>query len=108
MGEGEVRYVLMPGMPSGHVLNATALMAWAVLEVSAADADPNVAVEWCALILSLTVPVPWARWYNFDHSFKQVWVSFVAGLIVGTIGFYIRKCLFPQHSEGWTRIPFEE
>lgn len=91
------------GMPSGHVLNAQALMVWAVQEVVISGPGTNAALtwEWVVLILLVMAPVPWARWYNMDHSGKQCCASILLGTVVGTIAFLIRWNYFPNHHKPW-------
>lgn len=104
-GQPDVRTV-KEGMPSGHVLNATTVMMWALLEVSIRgpgyDADLGLTVGWVCFILCLMGPVPWARWYNLDHTFAQCWVSFLLGLVVGTAAFWVRMTFFQSHWKYWT------
>lgn len=104
-GQPDVRTV-KEGMPSGHVLNATTVMMWALLEVSVRgpgyDADVGLTMGWVCLILCLMGPVPWARWYNLDHTFAQCWVSFLMGIVVGAAAFWIRMTFFHSHWKYWT------
>merc|ERR1712014_328082 len=86
------------GMPSGHVFNATALMVWLLCELAgwvAGDvSSPSQArtwAWWAFAILVLMGPVPWARWYNYDHTVGQCAASLVLGSIVGVIAFTIRR-----------------
>lgn len=96
---------IKPGMPSGHVLNATTCMVWALLEVGfrgpGYDENTSLTTEWLILILLLMAPVPWARWYNSDHTFQQCWVSFILGIIVGIAAFYVRATYFEGHWKPW-------
>merc|ERR1719486_1331051 len=67
------------GMPSGHVFNGCALMVWLLL------------------VSVIMVPVPWARWYNSDHTAAQCGVSLILGAIFGSVSFYLRITKFPHH-----------
>jgi hypothetical protein len=90
------------GMPSGHVFNACALMVWLLLEISVrGDADYPIPMTWLIVVSVVMVPVPWARWYNSDHSLAQCGVSLVLGLIVGSATFYLRVTKFPHHVAPW-------
>lgn len=99
------------GMPSGHVLNATTIMVWAALEV--ALKGPGMAegqqltINWLVIIFALMAPVPWARWFNFDHTLNQTLVSLVLGTIVGATAFYLRVHYFSNPWKPWadTDIP---
>mmetsp|Transcript_1241 Transcript_1241/g.3027 ORF Transcript_1241/g.3027 Transcript_1241/m.3027 type:complete len:257 (+) Transcript_1241:115-885(+) len=75
---------LLPGMPSGHVLNSQTLLVFYLSEVSYMMSEPWAPVV--AVVLILLMPgVPWARWYNGDHTFNQVAVSAFLGTIIGTV-----------------------
>mmetsp|Transcript_7857 Transcript_7857/g.17266 ORF Transcript_7857/g.17266 Transcript_7857/m.17266 type:complete len:258 (+) Transcript_7857:84-857(+) len=86
--KGEIKH----GMPSGHVMNATTVMWWSLLEVAVAGPhhDPALKAQWCLVIWVLMGPVFWARWYNLDHTFNQCLVSSILGTLFGCIAFYIR------------------
>lgn len=96
---------MKPGMPSGHVLNATSIMVWALLEVyykgPGLHKHQTLTMDWLVVILFVHLPVPWARWYNSDHSAKQCAVSGVLGLIVGALGFYLRVHYFGHAWKPW-------
>mmetsp|Transcript_35435 Transcript_35435/g.81061 ORF Transcript_35435/g.81061 Transcript_35435/m.81061 type:complete len:253 (-) Transcript_35435:137-895(-) len=90
-GPGEERGKIKHGMPSGHVMNATTIMWWSLLEVALAGPEDEVLkARWCALIWLLMGPVYWARWYNLDHTFNQCLVSAILGTIFGCVAFYVR------------------
>jgi len=93
------------GMPSGHVLNATSIMVWSLLEVylrgPGLEEHQKLTIYWLAAIFGLHFPVPWARWYNMDHSAKQCSVSIVLGLIVGATAFYLRVHYFGGVWKPW-------
>merc|ERR1719265_2685384 len=86
------------GMPSGHVLNATSIMVYSLLEVAfrgpGLHEHEQATITWLVVIFLLMAPVPWARWFNFDHTFAQTMVSLVIGTIVGCIAFYLRVQYF--------------
>jgi hypothetical protein len=94
------------GMPSGHVINSAAIMFWALCELLFSgpgfdEGHLEVSEIWLAIILVLTFPVPWARWYNLDHTLGQVSVSTVLGLIIGPGGYYIRHVYRPHTWHWW-------
>merc|ERR1712136_693604 len=91
----------MPGMPSGHVLNSTTLMTWAMLEILFDGPDVAAALGGSVLIIFLQCPVPWARWHNGDHTAAQCIVSIFLGMIVGTVAFVIRMRHFPSVWKPW-------
>lgn len=88
------KIIMKPGMPSGHVLNATSIMVWALLEVyfngPGLEKNSGLTYTWLAVILAVHLPVPWARWHNLDHTFNQCLVSTVIGTLVGIGSFYLR------------------
>lgn len=94
------------GMPSGHVLNSTSLMVWSFLEVfmrGPGMADEQTLTEtWLVAIFLAMFPVPWARWYNGDHSAAQCSVSLVLGLFVGVLAFYLRITYFQPAWKPWS------
>jgi hypothetical protein len=86
---------MKPGMPSGHVLNATTIMIWSLMEVALKgpgyDAEHIVQTEcWLAGILVLMAPVPWARWRNKDHTLNQCMVAIAIGIPLGALAYVIR------------------
>lgn len=84
------------GMPSGHVLNSWTLMVWCILEeVFDHIGHPT---TWVLVTVAVMGPVPWARWYNRDHTGKQVWASVVASLFLGALAYVIRRHFFPKHT----------
>lgn len=93
------------GMPSGHVLNATTLMVWSLLEVGlkgpGLEKDQALTITWLIIILVLMAPVPWARWHNWDHTLNQTLVSLCLGTIVGAAAFYLRVTYFSQPWKPW-------
>lgn len=99
------RWVMKPGMPSGHVLNATVLLVWAVLEVAfkgpGLHDHADITIKWFAIIFLLMAPVPWARWYNSDHSLSQCLVAGSVGIVAGIAGYYVRSTYFKQHWAPW-------
>lgn len=101
-----------PGMPSGHVLNATTIMVWAVLEVAfrgpGFDDHPHLTTEWLAFIFLLMGPVPWARWYNSDHTIKQCIVAGILGVFVGAFAYWIRSTYFEDHWKPWDEMIVED
>jgi len=97
------------GMPSGHVLNATSIMVWALLETSLRgpgldERHRPLSCGFLILIMVLMAPVPWARWYNMDHSVAQCAVSLVIGTIVGVSAFFIRIKYYRKHWKPWDDI----
>merc|ERR1712110_467769 len=58
-------------------------------------------ITWFAIILALMAPVPWARWFNFDHTLNQTLVSLVLGTCVGAGAFYCRVRFFSDPWKPW-------
>lgn len=106
---------IKPGMPSGHVYNASALMVWLLCEVVGSGPGYEqkhlpTFFSWLALILVLMGPVPWARVYNYDHTVNQCLVSSGLGLITGICAFFLRRHFLggwcePWSAEGWSDCP---
>lgn len=87
-----------PGMPSGHVLNGWILMVWCLVEAATAKL---VQIEWLIIIVACMGPVPWARWYNKDHTLAQVTVSMVLSIFFGVAAAWVRKTHYPNQSFLW-------
>jgi hypothetical protein len=87
---GELKF----GMPSGHVLNAVVMLVWIYAEIiSAGRAGEHIGtLSTAALLLA---PVPWARYYNFDHSFEQVVLTAIGAVPVGLAAFSLRRACLP-------------
>ncbi|CAE8599914.1 unnamed protein product [Polarella glacialis] len=84
---------LLPGMPSGHVLNCQTLLVF--FTGQACEQLP--ASELVVVLLVLLMPVmPWARWYNGDHSFKQVTVTAALATVLGLVEFAAYMFLLPE------------
>lgn len=96
---------MKPGMPSGHVLNATTIMVWALLEIAFKGPGYHkhmyTTLEWLAFILVLMAPVPWARWKNKDHTLKQCLVAGALGVLAGIGAFLLRTMYFSQVWKPW-------
>lgn len=96
---------MKPGMPSGHVLNATTTMVWATLEVAFRGPGFNrhfyTTLEWLAFIFILMGPVPWARWKNKDHTLNQCLVAGGIGIVFGILAFVIRTQFLPVYWKPW-------
>lgn len=96
------------GMPSGHVINSACILFWALCELCFSgpgfenEEDKKVTTTWLVVVCLLTLPVPWARWHNSDHSVAQCTVSTILGAIIGPAGYYIRITHFPHHWKYWT------
>jgi len=100
------KWEMKPGMPSGHVLNATTTMVWCLLEVALRgpgfDDHPLLTGKLLLLILVCMAPVPWARIYNQDHSLAQCTVAGILGVFAGTAAYFIRQHYFPlEASKEW-------
>jgi hypothetical protein len=106
---------IKPGMPSGHVYNASALMVWLLCEVLGSGPGydkahlPKIFVYLTATLV-LMGPVPWARVYNYDHTVNQCLVSSGLGLVTGIAAFFLRRYLIgewcePWSDEGWSNCP---
>eukprot|EP00930_Biecheleria_cincta_P075422 TRINITY_DN62595_c0_g1_i1.p1 TRINITY_DN62595_c0_g1~~TRINITY_DN62595_c0_g1_i1.p1 ORF type:complete len:207 (-),score=32.47 TRINITY_DN62595_c0_g1_i1:19-639(-) len=82
---------LLPGMPSGHVLTCQSLLAFFFI----LNLREHIAIV--ALVLVLLMPaMPWARWYNGDHSCKQVVVSVIVGTVLGAAYYLVYGIMFPE------------
>jgi hypothetical protein len=87
---GELKF----GMPSGHVLNAVVMLVWIYAEIiSAQRVVEHIGILSTAALL--LAPVPWARYYNLDHSFEQVVLTTMGAVPVGVAAFGTRRLLFP-------------
>jgi hypothetical protein len=106
---------IKPGMPSGHVYNASALMVWLLCEILGSGPGydkehlPQL-LEYLTVVLVLMAPVPWARVYNFDHTVNQCLVSSCLGLATGVSAFFVRSYLLgdwcePWADNGWSHCP---
>jgi hypothetical protein len=97
---------LKHGMPSGHVLNSTSLFVWSFLEVYLRGPglvdEQKLTYTWLGAITVLMLPVPWARWYNGDHSTAQCAVSIILGICVGFGAFYCRMHYFSPAWKPWS------
>ncbi|CAJ1347002.1 unnamed protein product, partial [Effrenium voratum] len=84
---------LLPGMPSGHVMMCQSMLIFYMLESIHHHA------LMVAVLLILAMPaMPWARWYNGDHTVKQVVVTFLAASLVGLVDYLIFLVLFQDSS----------
>lgn len=106
-----------PGMPSGHVYNATALMVWLLCETIGSGpgwggVHRSLTLKYLLVIIVLMGPVPWARWYNYDHTAQQCGVSLILGTITGTLAFFIRVNTISPWCEPWedhfTQCPYQD
>lgn len=99
------KWAMKPGMPSGHVLNSTVLLVWALLEVAfkgpGLEEHPDITIKWFLVIILLMGPTPWARWYNSDHSLSQCLVAGSLGLLIGIAAYYVRATYFKAHWAPW-------
>lgn len=91
-----------PGMPSGHVLNSVTLLVWLVCEIELGCSKNHSVLLWIFGVLCLMAPVPWARYYNKDHTFKQCCYTSFAAMLVGLIAFLVRVQFFNDD----TRAPW--
>lgn len=93
------KWEMKEGMPSGHVLNATTMLVWCVLEVALRgpgfDGQPVITWELILLIVFATAPVPWARIHNKDHSLAQCIAGGSLGICAGIAAYFIRVTFFP-------------
>mmetsp|Transcript_70088 Transcript_70088/g.193899 ORF Transcript_70088/g.193899 Transcript_70088/m.193899 type:complete len:239 (-) Transcript_70088:47-763(-) len=67
---------VLPGMPSGHVVASQTVATWYALEVCQELPVPQATGVVMALA-AFMLAVPWARWYNGDHTLMQVIVPAV-------------------------------
>ncbi|CAE7420695.1 unnamed protein product [Symbiodinium sp. CCMP2456] len=80
-------------MPSGHVMICQSLLTFFMLEAVRHHLLSAVIVS-----LLLMPAMPWARWYNGDHSAKQVALTFIMATVIGLID-YVAFLLF--FVDGW-------
>jgi len=92
---GELKF----GMPSGHVLNAVAMLVWINAEIISARriGEHSGLLLITALLLA---PVPWARYYNLDHSLEQCVLTTLGALPVGVAAFGLRRFALPHAGLG--------
>lgn len=96
------------GMPSGHAVNTATLLVWVVLEILMRGRQnhdgtvPLFNLMWLSFMILMLAPVPWARWYIGDHTFRQVAVGMLFGLMFGIFAFHIRQVLIPHAWEPWS------
>mmetsp|Transcript_53188 Transcript_53188/g.99750 ORF Transcript_53188/g.99750 Transcript_53188/m.99750 type:complete len:217 (+) Transcript_53188:49-699(+) len=88
---------LLPGMPSGHVLTCQCLLTFYTLEAVRCNMLPVAAV-----LVPMMLAMPWARWYNGDHTLKQVFVTFILATVLGLCG-YLAYLFFLV--DGWASPP---
>jgi len=87
----------MPGMPSGHVFNSQTLAVWYLQLVVFEAGLPPAETTCLAVLLVAAMPlVPWARWYNGDHSAKQVIVTAGASTVFAILVFVLYVVLAPE------------
>jgi len=93
------KWEMKEGMPSGHVLNATTMLVWCLLEVALRgpgfDEQPVITWNLILIIVLCTAPVPWARIHNQDHSLAQCIAGGSLGICAGTAAYFIRVTFFP-------------
>eukprot|EP01062_Namystynia_karyoxenos_P067714 TRINITY_DN61763_c0_g1_i1.p1 TRINITY_DN61763_c0_g1~~TRINITY_DN61763_c0_g1_i1.p1 ORF type:complete len:287 (+),score=71.46 TRINITY_DN61763_c0_g1_i1:100-960(+) len=88
---------MKPGFPSGHSMTAYALLVWFYLVMRCCGPSyGTVTIGELILSTAILAPTPWARWYNLDHTFKQVSVSAVLGIFVGVLCFAVSRYLYPK------------
>lgn len=99
LNEKTGKWEMKEGMPSGHVLNATTMLVWCVLEVALRgpgfDDQPVITGNLILVIVLCTAPVPWARIHNKDHSLAQCIAGGSLGLCAGVAAYFIRITFFP-------------
>jgi len=93
------KWEMKEGMPSGHVLNATTMLVWCILEIALRgpgfDDQPLITWNFIILIVVTTAPVPWARIHNKDHSLAQCIAGGSLGIAAGIAAYYVRYTFFP-------------
>merc|ERR1712137_298007 len=91
--DGSMKY----GMPSGHVLNAFAVTIWVILEIltQAPSMESIFKVKLLMFFLAIALPVPWARWYNLDHTWQQCLVGLILASVFGFVAYATRLNCFP-------------
>jgi len=84
------------GMPSGHVLMWQSVSMWFLIEsVTTFSGDVEVFAVVPNVVLMLAIP--WSRVYHGDHTWVQVFVSFVAGTAIGVAAFFVCMTFPDQH-----------
>ncbi|KAF4681690.1 hypothetical protein FOZ63_025810 [Perkinsus olseni] len=100
-----------PGMPSGHCITSGVLCTWFLLESATLfltnggiGTTGNLQQLLIRILITLLLfgPVPWARWYNLDHTFQQVLVGSLCGLFLGCLAFAFRVEYLPNMQFVWT------
>lgn len=95
---------LLDGMPSGHVMNSQTLATWYLLQALWVLDKPR--AHWTAALLVSAMPaVPWARWYNGDHTLNQVLVTMVLASVLSLFAFAAWECTAP---ESWRMDIFDD
>jgi len=85
------------GMPSGHVLMWQSVSIWFLIE-SVTTFSGVVEVFAVVLNVVLMLAIPWSRVYHGDHTWVQVFVSFVLGTAIGVAAFFVGMT-FPDHQD---------
>ena len=96
-------------MPSGHVLNAVTLLVWLLLEIStcydaaglaaaSSDGPAPSRLAYVLVVIMIYAPVPWSRWYTYDHTWKQVVYTAIASIFIGVLCWVVRFLCFADGS----------
>mmetsp|Transcript_99004 Transcript_99004/g.288715 ORF Transcript_99004/g.288715 Transcript_99004/m.288715 type:complete len:255 (+) Transcript_99004:48-812(+) len=86
---------VLPGMPSGHVVTSQVLGVWYSLQ-ACWELPPEDAAWIVPLLIAFMATVPWARWYNGDHTLMQVLVAAVFGTFCGAGAYAAYHCCAPS------------
>lgn len=78
----------LPGMPSGHVTISQTFGIWCI-GIAALHFHPMTASIVILCLATMMVAVPWARWYNGDHSLQQVFATGALSTIIASTTFVI-------------------
>lgn len=93
------------GMPSGHCTNSYAWLIWWLLEIlvhpSRSSAMNLVSGLTAVLLLA---PVPAARVYLQDHTFRQAFVGCVVGTFLGIFAVFVRWLVFTHAIPLWIPV----
>ncbi|EEA08221.1 uncharacterized protein CMU_011730 [Cryptosporidium muris RN66] len=85
------------GMPSSHCVASYSFLIWIILEhINATSLKSGFYFR--TLIVFISGPVPWARWYVEDHTAIQCIWGCIGGLILGIFSFFLRSYLFASNS----------
>lgn len=94
------------GMPSGHCTNSYAWMMWWLLEIVIHPSKTGLVTDWvlASSAMALLGPVPVARVYVGDHTFRQAFAGCVVGTVLGIVAVFLRWLLFTHAIPLWIPV----